>query len=66
VQPKQSKTRASRVQPNKSRTQVCGKCGDQMVKRVLKQSDHAGREAWVCSSYPRCRSAIMIASEIPS
>ena len=53
-------------QPKRPETRVCGKCGGGMARHTLKQGKHAGREAWICSSYPECRTAVMIPGKISS
>lgn len=37
---------------------TCPKCGADMVRRVAKQGDYAGKEFWGCSRYPACRTIL--------
>lgn len=42
----------------KAKTQTCPRCGSAMVLRVANKGAMAGKKFWVCSSYPKCKSAI--------
>ncbi len=51
---------ANATQLPESKTQnetepVCPKCAAPMVKRVAKSGQHAGKQFWACSTYPKCR-----------
>ena len=34
---------------------VCPNCSASMVKRVAKKGNHAGKQFWACSAYPKCK-----------
>lgn len=33
----------------------CPRCGEQMVKRVARRGENAGKQFWGCKSFPECR-----------
>jgi len=47
----------------KSNQQICPKCGSEMVKREVKKGANKGNLFWGCSTYPKCRSTIVLQSE---
>ncbi|WP_372958327.1 nuclease-related domain-containing protein [Marinobacter sp.] len=34
---------------------ACPNCGGEMVRRVTKRGEHAGKEFWGCGAFPKCR-----------
>lgn len=34
---------------------VCPNCSSDMVKRVAKKGNHAGKQFWACKAYPNCK-----------
>jgi ssDNA-binding Zn-finger/Zn-ribbon topoisomerase 1 len=34
---------------------VCQNCSADMVKRVAKKGNHAGKQFWACKAYPKCK-----------
>ncbi len=44
------------VQPESAR--ACPKCGSEMVLRVAKKGQYAGKKFWGCSKYPSCNGLI--------
>jgi hypothetical protein len=40
---------------NESSNDQCPKCGSELVTRVAKKGEHAGKSFIACSSYPKCR-----------
>lgn len=52
---RRSQPDANPVRATVSASPDCPKCGSQMVRRVAKQGNNAGKEFWGCSGYPQCR-----------
>jgi len=42
------------------KTPSCPKCDGEMVKRLTKKGDKAGKEFWGCKKYPKCRGVVSI------
>jgi ssDNA-binding Zn-finger/Zn-ribbon topoisomerase 1 len=42
-------------QESETKEKVCPKCSASMVKRVAKKGNHAGKQFWACSAYPKCK-----------
>ncbi len=40
---------------NKDNSQLCPKCGSEMLLRETKKGDNAGKQFWGCSAFPKCR-----------
>ena len=43
---------------------LCLRCGSKMVLRLAKKGEHAGREFYGCSMYPKCRNIENISGEL--
>ena len=41
-------------------TPLCPMCSSSMVKRKARQGQHAGREFWGCSRFPKCRGILPV------
>ena len=41
---------------------VCPNCSSDMVKRVAKKGNHAGKQFWACSAFPKCKTIEEIAN----
>lgn len=41
-------------------TPTCVKCNVKMVKRTVKNGQHAGNEFWGCANYPRCKNKMYV------
>lgn len=39
---------------------LCPRCSGQMVKRIAKGGENAGKEFWGCSNFPKCREIVTI------
>jgi restriction system protein len=44
-----------RIQELEINEKVCPNCSASMVKRVAKKGNHAGKQFWACSAYPKCK-----------
>lgn len=44
-----------RSRSDTSSTQLCPKCGSQMILRTAKKGAKAGKQFWGCSNFPKCR-----------
>ncbi|WP_426370346.1 NERD domain-containing protein [Pseudocolwellia sp. HL-MZ7] len=44
----------------KIKSQLCSKCGSEMVLRKATKGKNAGNEFWGCSSFPKCRNVVTI------
>ncbi len=53
---------ATSVVPLASVSPVCPRCGSPMVVRAASRGQNAGGKFWGCSTFPRCRSIVPIAS----
>ncbi|MCP5187028.1 MAG: restriction endonuclease [Pseudomonadales bacterium] len=43
------------VQPISMKSEVCPRCGNELVKRTARRGDNAGKQFLGCSSFPKCR-----------
>lgn len=43
-------------------TQICPRCGEDMVLRTAKKGDNAGNQFWGCLNYPRCRAIVDVSA----
>jgi len=44
----------------KENSQLCPKCGNQMVLREVKKGQNIGNKFWGCSSFPKCRGVVNV------
>lgn len=51
----------NRVVPVLESTVLCPKCGAAMVLRTAKKGEHAGKQFWGCSAFPKCRGVVNLA-----
>jgi restriction system protein len=42
---------------------ACPKCGAGMTKRIASKGENAGKEFWGCSTYPKCKGILPVASD---
>lgn len=56
-----AKKTINRVVPVLESTVVCPKCGAAMVLRTAKKGEHAGKQFWGCSAFPKCRGVVNLA-----
>jgi restriction system protein len=42
---------------------ACPKCGAGMIKRIAGKGENLGKEFWGCSTYPKCKGIIPVASD---
>jgi ssDNA-binding Zn-finger/Zn-ribbon topoisomerase 1 len=49
------KTVPTAIQKPKTNEKVCPTCSASMVKRVSKKGNHAEKQFWACSAYPKCK-----------
>ena len=47
----------------KANAVTCPKCGGEMVRRVSKRGENAGKEFWGCGAFPKCRGVLALQSE---
>ena len=43
------------METDQGNEKACPKCGKEMVMRVAKQGQHAGKSFWGCTGFPNCR-----------
>jgi rRNA maturation endonuclease Nob1 len=56
VQPVQSQTtECSQEMLKGEQTQICPKCGANLILRTAKKGSNAGNQFWGCSNFPKCR-----------
>jgi len=42
---------------------LCPQCGTAMTKRIARHGSNAGKEFWGCTTYPKCKGILPVASE---
>lgn len=44
-----------KITADKENSQLCPKCGSEMLLRETKKGENAGKQFWGCSAFPKCR-----------
>ena len=44
-----------KITTDKENSQLCPKCGSEMLLRETKKGENAGKQFWGCSAFPKCR-----------
>ena len=53
---------SAQQQPRSQSVKNCPKCGQEMLKRVARKGQHAGKTFWGCSGYPNCKTVLPLES----
>ena len=55
IKEKSENISAAPIEEASANENICPKCSSPMVKRTAKNERYAGKQFWVCKSYPKCK-----------